>query len=68
MKKITLNVDDLRVTAFETGEGGGRGTVQANAATPACSGICLPSKYIGENTCQQGSCAEVGTCYGYPAC
>lgn len=53
MKKISLNVAELKVTSFEPGEAGAtRGTVNGNVRTvyPAVTcGTC-------GQTCQQGSC------------
>ena len=51
MKKLTLQIEELAVESFATGEHGGeKGTVEANAGTRngntcpvSCNGSCLPS-------------------------
>ncbi|HSU15090.1 hypothetical protein [Longimicrobium sp.] len=42
-KKLSLNVDELAVSSFETGEGeaAGRGTVHGEAAACTCNASCV---------------------------
>ncbi|HEX8693741.1 MAG TPA: hypothetical protein VF746_15070 [Longimicrobium sp.] len=45
IRKLSLDVSELRVESFETADGGAapRGTVRANACSDFCSGSCEPT-------------------------
>ena len=51
MKKISLAIDELKVTSFDTdGTSSARGTVRGYVTRLGCGGT------YGYDTCQQGSC------------
>ncbi|HET6229824.1 MAG TPA: hypothetical protein VFE05_07110 [Longimicrobiaceae bacterium] len=56
MKKFALNLDELKVTAFETTPEtlDTRGTVGGQMATTRCD----PTQYVGGPTCMPGSCGD----------
>ena len=60
MKKLTLEVDDLRVESFEThAEMEERGTVHGESlpTRPLCSKYCPPSMYcVNTETCTLEVC------------
>jgi hypothetical protein len=60
MKKLTLEVDDLRVESFEThAEMEERGTVHGESlpTRPLCSKYCPPSAYcVATETCTLEVC------------
>ena len=61
MKKVSLNIDALKVTSFTPGPDaqGTRGTVQGHATLRDC-----PSRLYGTfpcNTCEMASCVETCT-------
>lgn len=60
-KKLSLDVDRLRVTSFETGDAAaGRGTVRAEEATAACGtgGACISNTNCFTTPC----CPVTVTC------
>jgi hypothetical protein len=59
MKKISLAIDMLEVTSFDTDatSPGARGTVHGHVTLRLCG-----TQTQGYDTCQQGSCAAIGTC------
>ncbi|HEU0014430.1 MAG TPA: hypothetical protein VFQ45_12140 [Longimicrobium sp.] len=62
MRKLRLNVDELRVESFDTaaGSGAGRGTVHAaQVQADCCDGCC--------DGCGCG-CSCRGTCWGRQSC
>ena len=72
MKKISLDVDKLKVTSFEpeTGEDAQRGTVHGNA-TLGCNTAfrCETAPYNTYcESCQMGSCYDSCAAPGEPAC
>jgi len=68
MRKLTLQLDHLRVDSFDTGEIGGRGTVRGNdtAVTEFCTGypdcgVSKPRCHTPKDTCYQ-SCGCTNGC------
>jgi hypothetical protein len=63
MKKLKLELDDIRVDSFELGKESGRGTVRANCACcgccPCCCTCCCTCDPSCGDTCYD-SCG--GTC------
>lgn len=67
MKKLTLKLDDLNVTSFDTGDGHGRdGTVHGNdtVETEWCTGYGHPGCNVSRRGCQ----TPQNTCYGTCGC
>jgi hypothetical protein len=65
MKKLTLNLEHLKVESFETDRApGSRGTVQANSGSlePTGRGVCNPTLITGCLTCPI-DCTADGTCH-----
>ncbi len=65
MKKLTLKLDDLNVTSFDTGDGHGRnGTVHGHdtVETEWCTGY--PDCGVSQRGCQ----TPRNTCYGSCGC
>ena len=56
MKKLKLELDDIRVDSFELGKEGGRGTVRANCACCNCCPCCCTCCCTCDPSCG-------GTCY-----
>jgi hypothetical protein len=52
MRKLMLQLDDLKVSSFITDDGSrGRGTIRAlSVASEMCSGVCNPNTYMCGNT------------------
>ena len=76
MKKVKLNLDDLKVESFVTTPDAtsGRGTVFGQVTHPwdSCGGTCVATDPCGTcspaNTCIPGACTDAGLTCPAPAC